>query len=164
MKSKSCVVIAALFVCGALAPIESAACLDAVDPLQQQGHHYLEGINLNTLTTTAKPVVTLSATSLGFSCLIQSIPAYCVRYKSVRLKNSGNAVLRITSIVNRGLYSPGDLFSVHNNCGSILRPGMSCTIYVHWFGSDEQFSWGTITITDNAADSPQKVKLKALGK
>jgi len=157
MKGKSCVVIAALFVCGALAPMDSSARLNAFNPRQQQGHHYLEGIDLNTLPSTAMPVVTLSPTSLLFSCYLP--PLTCpstARKKLVTLKNTGNATLRITSIVKSGVN-----FSEWNYCGSSLSPGMSCTIVVYW-SSLSPYSYGTITITDNALNSPQKVPLRGV--
>lgn len=152
MKGKSFYVIAALFMCGALsAPLETAAYLDPFDPLQQQGHYYLWA---DTLPSTAMPVVTLTPTSLLFAC--HPPPYTCPsteRKKLVTLKNSGNAVLRITSIVKSGYR-----FTEWNNCGSSLGPGMSCTIVVYW-SSLYAYSVGTITITDNAANSPQKVSL-----
>jgi|SRR6478672_10690582 hypothetical protein len=157
MKGKSCVVIAALFVCGALAPMDSSARLNAFNPRQQPGHHYLEGIDLNTLPSTAKPVVTLSSTSLLFAC--SPPPFQCTstqRKKTVTLKNTGNATLRITSIVKSGVN-----FSEWNYCGSSLSPGTSCTIVVYW-SSVRQSSYGTITITDNAANSPQTVSLRGI--
>lgn len=156
MKGKSFTVMAALFVCGALStPTESAARLNPLDPLQ--GHHYFDVVNRNNLTSTAKPVVTLSPTSLLFACY--SPPATCPstwRKKFVTLKNSGNAVLRITSIVESG-----GGFSEWNYCGSSLGPGKSCTIVVYW--RFPRISWGSfIAITDNAANSPQKVSLRGV--
>jgi hypothetical protein len=147
-------VVAALFVFGALAPIESSARFNAVGRVQQPGHHYLEVINRNTLASAATPIVTLSTTSLIFACPI--LPLQCPSTqlrKSVTLKNSGNATLRITSIVKSGYR-----FSEWNNCGSSLGPGMSCTIFVYW-SSRNNVSYGTITITDNAFNSPQKLSL-----
>ena len=128
MKGKSFIVMAALFLCGALnAPIESAAHLNAFVALQQQGNHHLDVVNLNTLASTANPVVTVTPTSLLFACYLP--PFQCPstqRKKLVTLKNSGTAVLRITSIVKSGVN-----FSEWNYCGSGLSPGMSCTIVVY---------------------------------
>jgi hypothetical protein len=71
----------------------------------------------------------------------------------VTLRNTGNATLRITSIIKSG-YS----FSEWNSCGSSLGPGRSCSITVYW-SSFHLNNFGAIIITDNASNSPQKVSL-----
>ncbi len=72
--------------------------------------------------------------------------------KNIILTNSGNANLIISSVVASGGYS------VTNNC-STVAPGTSCTIKVSFISGLLGSSSGVITITDNAANSPQVVNI-----
>jgi hypothetical protein len=75
----------------------------------------------------------------------------------VRLSNYGTQTLDITSIV-----ASGD-FSELNNCGSGLPPGEYCTINVTFTPTHLGHRTGMVSITDNAPDSPQKVRLSGVG-
>ena len=72
--------------------------------------------------------------------------------KDIVLTNSGNANLVVSSIAASGGYS------VANNC-STVTPGASCTIKVSFISGLLGSTSGVITITDNAATSPQLVNI-----
>ena len=77
--------------------------------------------------------------------------------QAVTLTNTGSAVLTITSIV-----SSGD-FSQINTCGSTLAAGASCTITVKFKPTTLNTRTGSVTVTDNATNSPQVVSLTGTG-
>jgi hypothetical protein len=77
--------------------------------------------------------------------------------QTVTLTNSGTAALNITSIA-----STGD-FAQINDCGSVVAAGMSCSITVTFTPTQIGAAAGTITIVDDAADSPQAVSLSGNG-
>jgi len=80
-----------------------------------------------------------------------SSPAY------VNLTSSGAKPLVITSIT-----VSGD-FSQSNNCPGSLAPGAACTITVWFTPTQIALRTGAITVSDNAADSPQGVPLSGIG-
>ena len=77
--------------------------------------------------------------------------------QTVTLANSGNAALAITSIVASGDYAQT------NTCGSSLAAGANCSIAVTFTPTVAGSRAGNITITDNAANSPQPVALSGTG-
>src|SRR5579864_7171268 len=79
--------------------------------------------------------------------------------RSVTLKNSGTAALQIT-----GITPPIAPFSeTSTSCSASLLPGKSCTISVTFSPTKAGDFKGSISITDNAAGSPQIVSLKGTG-
>ena len=101
-------------------------------------------------------VVTLSTTSLDFGNQplgTTSAP------RLVNLSNSGNAPLTISSITTSGTYAQS------NNCVSPLAPGASCTISVTFTppATVAGGQSGTLTIADDASDSPHVVNLSGTG-
>jgi len=76
----------------------------------------------------------------------------------VTLTNAGTAALTITNVAT----SPSD-FGALNTCGGSLAAGASCTIGVFFNPTVGGARTGTLTITDNAAGSPQTVTLKGSG-
>ena len=109
---------------------------------------------MGTSTSTA-PVVSLSPTNLSFSTFRVGTSS---RTKSVTLSNTGNATLSLTSIA-----ASGD-FSQTNNCNGSLNAGNACTIRVTFKPTGKGARTGSVTITDNASDSPQAVTLTGTGK
>ena len=98
--------------------------------------------------------VTLSPGSLSFgSQLIHTTSAP----QTVILTNPGSATLDISSIATSAN------FYQRNNCGSSLMAGASCTIIVTFRPASICPKTGTLTITDNAANSPQMVALSGVG-
>jgi len=98
------------------------------------------------------PAVTLSPASLGFGTHLIGTSAE----QSVTLSNTGMATLNLTSIVASAS------FSQKNNCGTSVAAGASCTITVTFEARALGVLVGTITITDDASNSPQTVPLSGL--
>src|SRR5437016_6390732 len=103
---------------------------------------------------TPPPVATLSTTSLTFG--VQLVGTHSAA-QTATLTNTGAATLTISSIA-----ASGD-FIAENNCGSSVPAGGSCTIRVAFKPSEKGVRTGRVTITDDAADSPQIIKLKGTG-
>ena len=101
------------------------------------------------------PIATLSPTSVGFgNVIVKQAPE-----QTVTLQNTGTATLSISSIVASG--SPA--FTQTNNCGASLAAGLTCSIQVSFAPLATGTASGVITITDNAATSPQTVPLSGSG-
>jgi hypothetical protein len=98
----------------------------------------------------AAPVVSLSATSLTFTS--QALGSTSAP-QTITLTNSGTAALTITSIT-----VTGD-FAELNTCGTGLAPTASCAINVTFTPTAAGSRTGLLTITDNAAGSPQVINL-----
>jgi Abnormal spindle-like microcephaly-assoc'd, ASPM-SPD-2-Hydin len=96
----------------------------------------------------------LSDTSLRFG--VELVGTHSTA-QTVTLTNTGPITLNISSIT-----ASGD-FVQRNNCGSSLPAGESCTIKVAFMPSAKGVRTGRVTITDDAADSPQIIKLKGIG-
>ncbi len=102
----------------------------------------------------AGPAVSLSPSSLTFpsqKVLTSSSP------QSVSLKNTGNALLSISSIKASGV------FSETNTCGSSVAAGASCSIAVTFKPIATGITTGTLTVTDNATPATQTVSLTGTG-
>jgi hypothetical protein len=106
------------------------------------------------LQVPASPAVALSPTSLTFGAQLVGTAS---TPQTVTLTNTGSGTLNITSIVASANFSGG------NNCGHSLAPGASCTISVTFRPQAVGTLTGTITITDNAPNSPQTVSLSGTG-
>jgi centrosomal CEP192-like protein len=81
--------------------------------------------------------------------------------QAATLSNSGNSALSISSIAITGTNS-GD-FAQTNNCGASLAANSSCTINVTFTPAATGARTGTLTVTDNASNSPQTVSLSGTG-
>lgn len=79
----------------------------------------------------------------------------------VNLTNTGNIALTISSIAITGPDS-GD-FIQNNLCPSSLAAGLGCTISVEFVPTTAGTRTAAVTITDNAANSPQSVSLTGVG-
>jgi len=100
------------------------------------------------------PLVSLSATSLTFSgqtVSTQSAP------QTITLTNTGNLTLSSLTIARTGN------FAETNTCPASLAAGASCTISVTFSPLGAGSQSGTITLTDNAANSPQTIPLSGTG-
>jgi FG-GAP-like repeat/Abnormal spindle-like microcephaly-assoc'd, ASPM-SPD-2-Hydin len=98
--------------------------------------------------------VTLAPASLTFPTQVVSTIS---KAQTVTLTNSGLEALKITKIAVSGP------FSETNNCGSIVKPGKSCTLTVTFTPTTTGTLNGSISITDNAPLSPQTIKLQGTG-
>jgi hypothetical protein len=103
------------------------------------------------------PAVTLVPTALAFGNTVVNTTSMG---KNVTVTNSGNATLNIASIA-----VSGDFAQVTSTkpCGSTLAAGASCIIRVTFTPTQLGLRTGNITITDNAANSPQTVPLSGKG-
>ncbi|HEV2351619.1 MAG TPA: choice-of-anchor D domain-containing protein [Terriglobia bacterium] len=105
------------------------------------------------------PAVTLSGTSLSFG---NQALASASAPQSITLKNTGSAPLGFPSSMAISGANAAD-FSQTNTCGTSLAGGASCTISVTFTPTTIGTEAGTLTITDNAAGSPQTVALGGTG-
>jgi hypothetical protein len=104
--------------------------------------------------TALEPVLGLSTTSLNFAAQTvstQSAP------QTITLTNSGNGALTPLKITRTGP------FAQTNTCGNSVAAVASCTISVTFSPLGAGTQNGTMTLTDNAADSPQTVDLSGTG-
>lgn len=81
-------------------------------------------------------------------------------FQNVQLSNSGSAPLAISSIAVNGTGTVGTL-TTSNTCGSTLSAGSTCTITVTFAAASVGTASGTLTIIDNAGDSPQVLPITA---
>jgi hypothetical protein len=102
--------------------------------------------------------VSLSPTSLPFGSQPVSTTSTA---QTVTLSNSGNAALSITSLALTG--TNGSNFAQTNTCGKSLAAGAKCTISVRFKPSASGSRTASVSITDNASGSPQKVSLSGTG-
>lgn len=100
------------------------------------------------------PAVALSPSSLTFGSFA---PGTTSAAQQVKLTNSGNAILNISGII-----ASGD-FAATNNCGTSLAAGANCTISVTFTPTAGGTRTGTLSVTDNAAGTPQSVSLSGIG-
>lgn len=110
----------------------------------------LEGTGVSAAT----PKVGLDAASLAFGNQTLNTTS---GVKKVTLSNTGNAALHITSIL-----ASGD-FVTSNTCGAQLAAGANCVISVTFKPTQLGARTGEITITSDAASSPDVVKLTGTG-
>jgi hypothetical protein len=114
------------------------------------------GNQLDILTQQQAPAgATLNKSSIYFG--VQAVNRVSPSQK-VTLTNSGGAALAISSIT----VSPTQ-FLQSSNCPSSLAGGLSCTISVAFDPSAVTSYSGTLTVNDNAANTPQTVALSGVG-
>ena len=106
------------------------------------------------LTGVGQSGVSLNPTSLNFGNISVGTSSSPM---PVTLTNSGSTTLTITSITTTSQYTQT------NNCGGSIGAGQSCTINVTFTPSQEGTVNGTLTVTDNANNSPQTASLTGVG-
>jgi hypothetical protein len=122
---------------------------------QTLGRFYFLGLAFFLLTVGATAQqVTLSTTSMKFG---NQAVGTTSAVKKATLTNTGTATLNITSITITGP------FAQTNNCGSTVLAGKKCTISVTFSPAATGSFTGTVTITDNATNSPQTISLSGIG-
>ena len=104
------------------------------------------------------PSITLLPGSLTFSAEPLGTTSTA---KTVTLKNTGTATLSITAVSITGT-DAGDFAQTHT-CGSTLAPGASCGIRVTFKPTAIGARAAALSVSDNAAGSPQKVTLSGTG-
>jgi hypothetical protein len=100
------------------------------------------------------PAVTLSTTSVTFKTQLINTTSSS---QSVTLTNTGTSTLSIAGIATSGN------FARSTTCGTSLTAGSHCTITVTFHPTAIGSRAGAVTITDNAADSPQHISLTGTG-
>lgn len=114
-----------------------------------------------TLTGTGaadSPVASLSTTTLAFG---DQLVGTSSATQAVTLTNTGNVALTISGIAITGTNS-GD-FSETNNCGASLAVNASCKINMTFTPGTIGAKTASVSVTDNAANSPQAVSLTGTG-
>jgi hypothetical protein len=111
-------------------------------------------LSLTGPAASAAPAVALDPGSLAFGN--QSVGTTSPAMTAI-LSNTGTAALSLNSIKASGN------FAQTNNCGSSLAPGGKCTISVTFTPLATGTRTGSVTIVDNASDSPQLISLSGAG-
>jgi len=109
-------------------------------------------------TGTSGASVSLSRTSVNFGVQADGTTT---AQSSIVVTNNGNATLTFTSIGVTGTNASN--FPESTNCGSSLAQGNSCTIYVSFSPTTAGNYSAAVTLTDNAANSPQSAALAGTG-
>lgn len=107
----------------------------------------LSGFGLGAMATPNSQNLTFPATIVGTSSSQQI----------VMLSNNGNQTLNVSSV------SVSGDFSQTNRCPAALAAGSSCSINVTFTPTASGTRNGSLTFTDNAANSPQTVPLSGMG-
>jgi hypothetical protein len=102
---------------------------------------------------------TLSASTMTFGN--QPVGPNSASSGQVTLQNNGNTALSITSMTLGGS-NPGD-FSLGPPCGNSVAAGSSCAITVIFDATARGTRSATLSIVDNAADSPQTISITGTG-
>jgi VCBS repeat protein/centrosomal CEP192-like protein/FG-GAP repeat protein len=108
--------------------------------------------------TGVAPIVTLGGTSISFGN--QNVGTTS-SVQMVTLSNTGTATLTIPGIAITGA-NAGD-FAQTNTCGASVAAGANCSISVTFKPTATGNRSASVTITDNAAGSPQTVSLTGTG-
>jgi hypothetical protein len=103
--------------------------------------------------TKVAPVAFVTPTSLTFAS--QAVGTSSVA-QTITLTHELSATLNPT------IATSGD-FKETNTCGTSLGPSLSCTVSVTFAPTSAEARTGSLTITDNAANSPQTVTLSGAG-
>lgn len=109
-------------------------------------------------TASTAPAITLTPGSVAFpNTIVGSTSAAQV----VTMKNTGTAAATISSIVLGGTNATS--FLQLNNCPATLAAGASCSLYLAFKPASAAALTSTLSVTDNATGSPQKVTLTGTG-
>ena len=103
-------------------------------------------------------VVALSSTSLNFGNQTVGIASAA---QNVVVTNNGNIALTIKSIQITGANKAD--FAQTNNCANPVAPNGTCSISVTFKPSATGIRNATVSIADNAANSPQTIALTGIG-
>ena len=112
--------------------------------------------------TVINPKVSLSATSYGFG---KQTSGSSITEEVAKLTNSGTTTLTLGTLsVSGSTFTPGSGSGTNCSNGGSVAPGSSCAIYVTFTPTKKGTKYsGTVTITDNAQNSPQSISLSGTG-
>ena len=113
------------------------------------------GLQLTVSQAPPTPLVSVSAASLTWG---NEVVGGTAAAKSFSISNIGTVTANIASIV-----PSGDFAVSSTTCGSTLATARSCSVKVTFTPTQLGTRTGAITITDNAATSPQTVTLSGTG-
>jgi hypothetical protein len=113
---------------------------------------------LNNFITGPTPNAGLSATSLNFNGAVVGTTS---AGQTITLTSNGTAPLAISNIAITGS-NAGD-FSQGNNCPATMGINTSCTISVVFSPKAVGNRSASLTLTDNASNSPQSIALSGVG-
>jgi chitinase len=106
------------------------------------------------LSLLAQASVTLSPSSYNFGSTAVGTGTAWVTFT---LANSGSSTVSISSVTVSGP------FVVSSSCGSSVAANGSCPIYVYFYPTSAGAASGTLTVSDNASNSPQASSLSGTG-
>src|SRR2546428_781114 len=108
------------------------------------------------------PAVTLAPTNLAFGTQRVGTPS---PVQTVTLTNSGTAPLSIATVVLGGANAGDFALASGTTCinGATLAAGANCVLNLTFTPTAASARTATVTITDDAADSPQSVSLTGTG-
>jgi subtilase family serine protease len=101
------------------------------------------------------PAATINTSTLAFG---NETAGTTSKIKSFTITNTGKAGLKFTSVV-----ASGDFAIEHNTCTGQLGVSGECVVSVTFTPTELGARTGTVTITDNAPNSPQVVALSGTG-
>jgi hypothetical protein len=108
--------------------------------------------------TVTRPSVTITPQPLSFASITVGTTSAS---QNIALTSSGSAALHISSVV-LGESNPGDFVTQTNGCTAAgYAPGASCAIALTFTPTAAGQLAATLTITDDAPNSPQSVSLVA---
>ncbi len=102
------------------------------------------------------PAVSFSRTNLNFGAVTLGSSSSQV----ISVSNPGTAPLSISQVTLSSPASAGE-FSQTSTCGVSLAAGASCTVTISFSALNAGFAAASLTLVDNAADSPQTVAVTA---
>ena len=115
---------------------------------------YTEMAQLPPMNSCLGPV-TLSNTNLNFGNVQVGVQSPAI---VVTVTNNQTVALNIT-----GVSTGGGVFTQTNTCQQAVAPGGTCTISVYFTPTQTGTATGTLTVTDNASNSPQTASLTGIG-
>ncbi len=120
------------------------------------GTQYVSLVGTGYIPTAA---ITFSPSSLSFAAqALKMLSAY----QSLEIANTGTAVLDLTGMTLTGP-DPANFVLVNQNCGSTIQPGADCFVSVGLKPSQRGVRTASLSVADNAANSPQIVPLSGIG-
>jgi hypothetical protein len=111
------------------------------------------GGSSDAFVTKVVPIAFVAPTSLAFSSLAVGSTSAAQTFTVTNEQNSA---------LNLAITTGGD-FAETDTCGTSLGPGLSCTVSVTFVPTFPLTRTGSVTISDNAVNSPQTVMLSGIG-
>ena len=115
-------------------------------------------VGLSGTGTSSTSTVTVTPASIAFPATVVGATSNAT---TVKVTNTGATALTISSIALGGTNSGA--FREIGTCGKSLAAGASCSLFVAFHPGSAAALTGTLSITDNASGSPQKVSLTGTG-